>query len=411
MSPMVLWCLAWNWWRARRYRCNDTAQGIARIFSYSQVLWDEVWQRPQELAWRASTECEFIYFAPVQIHRWLFTLKWRWKPVREITNGRRLVVLSPLIFSGHYKSGLIFRINTMLEAMAVRPWLRHSPVTSCFINTPYSEPLLHHICSCQGRTRLVYDIIDDFVAYKWAPDFGREMETRLLKTANAVITGTRELLEQYSAARPEAEFIPCGVDFDLFNEPVKIAPPELTKLPRPIIGYFGSISERIDLDLIARIAAAIPDASIVLIGPSHLSSHVLPKAPNIYYAGLKRHDELPGYAQSFAVGLIPFRLTAATLTLNPVKTLEYLAAGIAVISTAIPDVERYYSDVVDIARSRDEFISMIRLRLATVDENRRRKGMERAKEASWDRMVERMLTKAGIAGQNPIRSVNGGRDA
>ena len=73
----------------------------ATLLSYSQVIWDDVWQRPQEFAWRASEEVAVVYCSPVQVHNWLFNLGRRWKAVQVLDEGRRLVVLSPLILSGH----------------------------------------------------------------------------------------------------------------------------------------------------------------------------------------------------------------------------------------------------------------------------------------------------------------------
>lgn len=376
-------------------RLNKLARPRGEVwFSYSQVMWDEVWQRPQEFAFRAGRERPVIYMAPVQVHRWLFTLKKRWAPIQFKEDGRTVIVLSPLIFSGHYKSGIVFALNSLVLAAHGRAWLAQAERLRVVVNTPFAAQVIDHLFGQSGERdsrvkALMFDLIDDFAAFDWAPRSGRAMEKRLLKQADVVITGTYELLEHVRPQRPDAEFIPCGVDYDLFYVPAGI-PADMKEIRRPCIGYFGSISERIDGALISRLAREFPEASVVMTGPVHLAAGDVPRADNIFYPGLKPHAELPGYAQQFDVGLIPFRITPATLKLNPVKTLEYLAAGVPVVSTAIPDVIRFFGEVVRVANDHDAFVSEVRSALESDNRSRREAGFKLARSASWQAMADRM---------------------
>ena len=363
-------------------------------FSYSQVMWDEVWQRPQEFAFRAGRERPVVYMAPVQVHRWLFTLKKRWKPVQFQGDEREVVVLSPLVFSGHYKNPFVFVLNSLVLAAHGRAWLAGAESLRVVVNTPFASQLNDLLFGSPDNRdprvkAMMFDLIDDFAAFDWAPPSGRAMEKRLLKQADVVITGTHELLEHVRHQRLDAEFIPCGVDFELFHQPAEI-PSDVKDIRRPCIGYFGSISERIDTVLIARLAREFPEASVVMAGPIHLAAGDVPRADNILYPGLKPHSELPGYAQHFDVGLIPFRITAATLKLNPVKTLEYLAAGVPVVSTAIPDVVRFFGEVVRVADNHDAFVAAVRATLEEDNSVRREAGFKLARAASWQTMADRM---------------------
>lgn len=366
------------------------------LFSYSQVLWDDVWQRPQEHAWRTAARRPVVFCAPVQLHNWLRTLRGRWRPVAVHRRAEYdLVILSPLVFSGHFKSRRIFELNCRLIAAHARPWLRQAASIDCVTNTPYGVPVIERLFGLGARRSsllrtLTYDVIDDFTAFDWSPAFGRELDVRLMREADVVLTGTWELRDQRAAVRPETEFIPCGVDFDAFHRPAP-EPEDLRGLPRPLIGYFGTISDRLDLELLDKVASSFPHGTLVMVGPVHLPDHILPRgAGNVRYLGLKPHDALPGYAQAFDVGLIPFRLTEATLKLNPVKTLEYLAAGLPVVSTAIPDVMRFFSDAVLVAADHDEFMNHIARCLTEPDTTRQQAGVELARRASWEEMTRRM---------------------
>jgi glycosyltransferase involved in cell wall biosynthesis len=298
-----------------------------------------------------------------------------------------LIVLSPLILSGHFRSELIFRLNSLWIGWICGAYLKGAELR-VLANTPFAVPVLDAMISRPQPPRLrrlVYDRIDDFTAFAWAPPFSQELERRLLDRADTVIAGTGEIAD----SAPGTEFIACGVDYERFAISAS-TPMDIAGLPRPIIGYFGTISERLDMELIAQIAERFSDASVVMVGPVHLATVDTPTRSNIHYLGLKPHQALPGYAQHFDVALIPFRLTPATMKLNPVKTLEYLAAGAPVVSTAIPDVKRFFADVVAIAETRDEFIELVAKSLQQPDDAMRARGRALARASSWDEMVRRI---------------------
>ncbi len=378
------------------------------LFCYSQVLWDDVWQRPQEYASRTARHRRVVYCAPVQVHNWIRTLRGRWSAVKEFrSDGRDLVVLSPLVFSGHFKNRMIFELNCRIVAAHAAPWLRGARTADCVVNTPFAAPVVERLFKSPSPSRpglrtLAYDVIDDFTVFDWSPAFGKVLDACLMESADVVFTGTYELLKERRVARPEAEFVACGVDFELFSTPAA-EPEDLKDLPRPIIGYFGTVSDRLDLDLLDKVARRFPQATLAVVGPVHLSESVLPRgAGNVRYLGLKPHARLPGYAQAFDVGLIPFRLTEAALKLNPVKTLEYLAAGLPVVSTAIPDVVRFFSDAVSVAADADEFAEMVGRCLDAPDPARREAGLELARRGSWEAMTRRINEL--VAGDAPAKS-------
>jgi UDP-galactopyranose mutase len=370
-------------------RVDGDADGDRLLVMYSQVAWRGVWQRPQELAMGLAKRRRVLYVCPMQAHERL--TRYPEAPrVERIDSRRRLTVFSPTIFSGEYRWSWVFRLNRLLVAAELRWALRGEGAVDLFANTPFAAPLLELL----RVESTVYDAMDDFSAFDWAPAEAADMERRLLERARFVFTGTHSLLEKVRPTRPDARFVPCGVDFSAFyrdeDAEAEPEPEDLRGLKRPLIGYVGTLSERIDTSIIKELAAAFPEASIVLIGPTYRSLGAPPRAPNIHYLGLKPHDALPNYMWRFRVGLLPFRLTEAAMAVNPVKTLEYLAAGCIVISTAIPDVERFYSDTAMIASSTEDFVQKTRSALEDDHAERIRKGIDLARRSSWESMVERM---------------------
>jgi glycosyltransferase involved in cell wall biosynthesis len=391
--------VAWSYfvlWRASRQTPASKERGL---LYFSEVMWDEVWQRPQELAQRLSCHLPTIFISPVQLHRWVFTLQHRWQPIRVFQDQERnLIVLSPLILPGHYRSRPIYLFNCWLIRQLLSRWLKALPKIYCVTDSPFAWPVLRSLFFVGDQrsaklARLHYDVIDDFPSFKWAPKWSRDGDNALLQHADSVTTGTYELWHLHRQRRSDAEFIPCGVDYDSFNKPAGPPPPDLASLPPPWIGYIGSVSDRLDYDLLTAIAERFPDASVVLVGPVRMNEDRLPRRPNIFYLGLKAHAELPRYAQNFAVGLIPFLVNESTTKLNPVKTLEYLAAGIPVVSTAIPDVMRFCSDAVYIANNHEEFLRMVREAIEQPDIERIRNGVDLARTSSWQEMAHRMASR------------------
>jgi len=356
---------------------------------FSQVAWCGVWQRPQEEAMGFAQKRPVLYVSPLQAHEPMLRYP-AWKYKEYIKTGKGLLVFSPLIFPGHYKFKWIYRLNCLLILAELRAALANVKQMDFFTNTPFVEYLVDRL----PVSKVIYDIIDDFIAFSWAPAGADEMEKRLLKRADVVLTGTWALYEQKKDMCKEATFVPCGVDFEKFQKPAADSPlpePEdIRALPRPIIGYTGTLSERIDAGILSGLAKRFPKASIVLIGPVHRHLDDLPALPNIHYLGLKKHSQLPAYLHHCKIALLPFKLTKAVLAINPVKTLEYLAAGCVVVSTAIPDVIRFFSNEVTIASSPDDFIEKTAQLLESDNEERIRKGVERARNATWKNMVETM---------------------
>ena len=114
----------------------------------------------------------------------------------------------------------------------------------------------------------------------------------------------------------------------------------MKNLPGPIIGFWGLVADWIDLRLIRHVADAFSGGSVVLVGSSTTDMSALSGARNVHVLGRKPYADLPRYAKAFDVALMPFKVNELTLAANPLKVREYLAAGLPVVSTAIPEVQR-----------------------------------------------------------------------
>ena len=356
-----------------------------KIFFYSQVIWDDVWQRPQEFAINASKKVKITYFSPISLHRYVKVYrKIGVKLYKKINEN--LEVFSPIISPGYYRNPLIKKFNDFYLKYKVFKILKNDNYTHFFTNSPFIWTILKDI-----NIPVIYDIIDDFVKFSWAPKGADKEEIFLFQKAKLCFTGTYTLYERKNVYHKNIHFIPCGVNFEKFYKPIGSVPQDIKKIPKPIIGYYGTISDRLNKEIIKMLSKEIPEANIVLIGPVQSSFGEIIKASNIHYLGLKPHDELPLYLKYFDVCILPFNLDEGTKSINPVKLLEYLSGGKIVISTPIPDIVRFYSDIVFIENSVTLFVKRVKEQLNNPDISRIKKGIEFAKNKSWIAMTNRML--------------------
>lgn len=224
--------------------------------------------------------------------------------------------------------------------------------------TPIMYPIAQHL----DAAAVVYDCMDELSAFRFAPPELRHCEAMLMRRADVVFTGGHSIYEAKRHLHGNIHPFPSSVDVAHFAAARKIpaAAAALPQLEGPVLGYYGVIDERIDLDLVATVAARRPDWSIVMVGPvAKIDPAALPQARNIRYLGRKDYAELPACLAGWDVALMPFAINEATRFISPTKTPEYLAAGRPVVSTPVADVVRHYGNVdgVLIANDADAFVS------------------------------------------------------
>jgi glycosyltransferase involved in cell wall biosynthesis len=241
---------------------------------------------------------------------------------------------------------------------------------------------------------IVYDCMDQLSKFRGAPAELVRRERELLAIADVVFAGGPKIWKDKRNHNANSYSFGCGVDvahFGKASHPSTIVPADIADLPRPIYGYIGVVDERIDYDLVATLAEENARGSVVMIGPwTKVDAATFPRRGNLHWLGQRDYGQLPAYAKGFDVCLMPFALNEATEFINPTKALEYMATGRPIVSTAIEDVILQFEDIVKVARTHEEFVAGCERAGARPNSPAIRRGLERAKENSWESIVSQL---------------------
>ena len=237
---------------------------------------------------------------------------------------------------------------------------------------------------------VVYYCVDDFAHFSgYDADQVLRDEAALCAKADLVVTTSATLQEAKQSLNPNTMLVPHGVDYEHFAralaEDLPI-PADVVGIPHPILGFFGLIRDWVDLDLLAEVARRRDDWHFVLLGDSAVDLSAYRAIPNMHFLGPKPYAELPAYCRQFDVGLIPFRINELTRAVNPIKLREYLAAGLGVVSTPMPEV-RLFDRLIEIADSPDSFVSSVEKLLSSAPAERRRRS-DAMKTETWPAKAE-----------------------
>lgn len=248
----------------------------------------------------------------------------------------------------------------------------------------------------------VYEVRDDYAALSPDPHTRRFVERahrRMLDSSDLVLAVSDRLVSDIRPVRPDVELTSVGVEREFFDvTDDSAAPPALRELPRPRIGMIGNLNDRVNWDLVERLATARPDWTLSIVGPVYSAGEVTRSAvrrletlPNVRFLGAVGQSEIPSAIAAFDVCLIPYRISEAVERINPLKLYQYLAAGKPIVSTAIPMVERF-KDVVAWCRTDDEFLRAVHLALVEAgDPAQRERRRQAAVPYTWDAIVAHQL--------------------
>lgn len=361
------------------------------LICLSHLRWNFVFQRPQHLMTRFARDRR-VYFIEEPI------VEPGISPALHVETSSGVNVVVPYLPTGYSEQQAQTLQRRLLDKLLQRERIRDFVLW-------YYTPMALAITDHWSPRAIVFDCMDELTGFKNAPAALREQEAELMRRASLVLTGGQSLYEAKRHLHHNIHPFPSSVDVAHFAQARAwtVDPADQAGIPHPRLGFFGVIDERMDIDLVAAVAAIRPDWRIVMLGPVvKIDPASLPQLPNIHYLGAKSYDELPRYIAGWDVALMPFARNAATRFISPTKTPEYLAAGKPVVSTSIRDVVSPYgtNGLVRIADEPRPFVEACEAALAQDRSAHVSKADQFLRGMSWDQTWQRIdrLVDQAVAG-------------
>jgi glycosyltransferase involved in cell wall biosynthesis len=379
------------------------------IIYFGPGKWDGMWRNRHQLMSRFARYNNVMYVEPIfTIHKLRKQLRRGYRGISEIWHDARhagvtkaaenlYIYHSPayIPISGRFPLdkitwwvwNLLFK-QTMKRLGFIRPiiWLSQ-PNMSCFIGN-FNEKLI------------IYHVVDEYLSYGEMDVETRakveKLEQQVLEKADLVIVVSEKLHATKSVLNKHTYLVPNGVDYASYSKALTDdtpMPSDISQLPKPVIGYSGLISRRLDLGLIGYIAKSHTEWSLVLIGEvndggceSELNR--LREMKNVYFLGIKEITQVPHYVRVFDVCIVPYKLNEQTENLSPLKLYDFMAMGKEIVTTDFP-IAREFKDILHIAKSKETFVNCIVKTLSEKNKSLFAKRRQIAAQNTWeDRIVE-----------------------
>jgi glycosyltransferase involved in cell wall biosynthesis len=263
----------------------------------------------------------------------------------------------------------------------------------------YDPSVARAVGSC-GEAFAVYDCVDDYVEQAISDRkraFVAVVDRLAAESSRLVFSSSRAMYERQLRRNPATHLVPNAGDFAHFRSAAdrRLAPPEVTNLPRPVLGFAGNVvASKVDLGILEKVALARPSWTVLIVGPAAREMveplTALVRLPNVHWLGRRPYADLPRYVAVFDIGLIPYVSNAYTRSCFPLKLYEYLAAGKPVVATGLPELAGMEPDVL-LVEGPAVMIDAVERLLEGSDPEGKTRRAELASRNTWETRAERLL--------------------
>ena len=368
---------------------QDNSPARPPLVVFAAMRWRFDWQRPQQLLTRLAKHYRVLYVEePVATH------EDAWLECTAVAPGLDVLLAHTRCDTSAFHADQFAVMGALLTT-----FLRERGIASPLVwtDTPAALPLVELL----RPSAVVYDCHDDVAPRRDDPVL-RVHEARLMEIADVVLAGGPSLYESHRGRHANVQCIASAVDATHFAPPTPAgksieavsARALHAAIPNPRVGFFGVIDERIDLELLARMADLRPDWQFVMAGPLRgVAPETLPQRGNLLWLGPQTYAILPHLQAHWDVCMLPLRDATTARHAAPIEALEFLAGQKSVVSTHVHDVVALHGHIVRLAEGANAFVEACRAAMCERGPLRRQRRIDAliaVHSCTWDRAAERV---------------------
>jgi hypothetical protein len=324
--------------------------------------------------------------------RWIRALRFK---IECSSESPKLFIFTPIFFIPFsFKFHPIYNLNLYLSFLIIKFKINRLGFNNIvlWLYHPFDYCLLRWF---KKRMVSCFDWAEDWAQYFTEFSSPRRgyisyLEEKLIRDVDIVFVVSLRLLERARNINNNTYRVLDGTIPEIFANYDGRIPEEINNIPHPIVGYAGTIFQRVDIDLIRELSEKLPQCSIVLVGNILFPPGKLIKIrqKNIFLLGGKKYEELPNYMMNFDVCILPY--IPIPHTSPPTKIYDYLATGKPIVSTNLAELENL-DNLIKLARTKEEFVNFVRGSLSESDPRIGNMRMQKAKENSWFFRAEEIM--------------------
>ena len=312
------------------------------------------------------------------------------KLARQTAEGITVVSPASLPFFG---SAAARKINRRLLAAQIKRLARRRGLSNPVLWI--AIPTAANMIGALDESAVVYHVSDKYDAntmdHATDPALIRKLHEQAIDAADLVFYSGRKLFNEATRGCERSHLLEQGVDYEHWRRvgdgAVEVTP-EIAKIPRPRLGYFGAIEPwLVDQELIKRASRERPEWQWVFVGNRSRGLEI-EELPNVHFLPPVSYADLPSYAAGFDVCVLPWETEQSFTSYgSAIKVREYLATGKPVVISPLPEYEPM-RDVLRIARTRDDFIRLVEEALHENDSAAVARRRASVASGTWDARAE-----------------------
>lgn len=271
-------------------------------------------------------------------------------------------------------------INGKLARLAIRKAMKRLDIHKPIVINAFAPGLGIQLLDNLHEKATIYYCYDEISQARWSHKHGASTEQLFSQKVDAIVVSSEALGKEKAIYNANTCIVKNGVDFHVFQKATDCK----ERKPVPVIGFVGSLDDRVDYTLLEEVITSSPEYQFLFVGRVTDSSfEKIKQLRNVMWMAPVPYEQLPDIISHFDVGIIPFVKSPFTEKIYPLKINEYLAMGKPVVMTPFAHLPEF-TGIVEAKDHPHSFKQAIIDSLQTDNEEKVNFRKEIARKNSWE---------------------------